>query len=329
MNDKIKRQYLNPKVKGSFSGVQNFYGNSNKKYTKKQILDTLLTIPAYVENRPAPTKFKRRKVFVHGIDEQWVMDLIEISKNNVNDNYNNKYLLTVMDAFSKFAWISALKNKQSSTVLKAFKDILKKSNRVCKYIQSDLGNEFRGSFRDFLVEKNIKYFSVQSELKCCLIERFNRTIMEKVERFLIHQRNSAKRKKIKHPNRFLNVLKYLLKSYNSSVHRSTKKRPIDVNEENSMEVWMNLYGSEEMKSHDKPKFKVGDKCLISIVKNIFEKGYSRKFKPEIFTIYKVGNSYPRMFYLKDNKNEPIEGGFYSQELSLVRYDEKSLYLKSS
>jgi len=320
MDKKIKREYLNPNIKGSFSGLENFLKNSGNRYSRKQVTDALNSIPAYTENRPAHSKFKRRKVFVHGIDHQWVCDLVEISKKNIKDNNNYKYLFTCMDAFSKYAWIAAMKNKKSTTTLRVFKDIIKKSGRICKSLQSDMGSEFKGVFSAFLKSKNINYFHVYSELKCSLIERFNRTIMDKVERFLIHQRKSLDKKKRKQPNRFIHVLPLLLKNYNSSIHRSTKFRPIDVNETNSMSVWLNLYGSEPLKSEGKSKFNVGDKCLISILKNQWEKGYSKKFKPEVFTVDRVGDSFPRMYYLKDAEGEDLKGGFYSQELSRVTYN---------
>ena len=132
MEKKIKRLYLNPKFKGSFSGLNTFPKALGKQYDKQVILRGLQGILTYAQNRTAIHKFRRRKVIVHGIQEQFVMDLIDISKRS-KDNNNNKFLLTVIDAFSKFAWVRPIKTKTASTFLTAFQDIFKKSKRIPKF----------------------------------------------------------------------------------------------------------------------------------------------------------------------------------------------------
>ena len=60
--------------------------------------------------KPVTRKFQRRKVNVNGIDEIWAADLIDMQAFS-NDNNGIKYLLTVIDIFSKFVWIIPLKRK--------------------------------------------------------------------------------------------------------------------------------------------------------------------------------------------------------------------------
>ena len=242
----IKKQYLNPKIRGSYSGASAFFKSKKPKYKYEDVKYALEHVPVYVQNRPLVKKFKRRRVVVHGIDEHWGIDLIEIGKySRVNNNY--KYLLSIIDVFSKYAWISALKDKNSTTAWKAFLQVLKKSGRKPKKVQADAGLEFKGTFKKEAKKLDIEIFHVYSELKCCVIERFNRTIMEKVSRYIQH----------KNSNKFIHVLPEILRNYNNNVHRSIRMKPVDVSKENEMDVWMTLYGGEKLKSTSRPKFQEG------------------------------------------------------------------------
>ncbi|RWS22494.1 hypothetical protein B4U80_00604, partial [Leptotrombidium deliense] len=75
-----------------------------------------------------------------------------------NQNDGNKYILTVIDVFSKYAWAEPVKNKSAANIVKAFTKIFK--NRVPFYLQTDKGNN--------------------DEIKCAVVERFNRTLKTKM-----------------------------------------------------------------------------------------------------------------------------------------------------
>src|SRR5207245_454180 len=156
-------------------------------------------------------------------------------------------------------------------------------------IQIDKGREWLNQLmKSYLKKENIHYYSVESELKCCVIERFNRTFMTRVARYMTH----------KNTEKFVHLLPDFVRSYNDTYHSSIKMSPSSVSQENWMQVWENLYNDYDNK-FSKPLFAVGDKVLISITKNIFEKGYAKGFQSEIFTVYKIGNTYPRMYYIRD------------------------------
>ena len=70
-----------------------------------------------------------------GIDYQWQADLADMSRmSKVNDQY--RYLLCIIDVFSKFAWVVPIKNKMGKTLVDAFKSVLK-SGRSPKSLQTD------------------------------------------------------------------------------------------------------------------------------------------------------------------------------------------------
>ena len=73
-------------------------------------------------------KFKRRKVYARFKDNIWAADLAEMESLSLK-NKNVKYLLCVIDVFTKYAWVKPLKNKKGKTVLNVFIEIVNESNR--------------------------------------------------------------------------------------------------------------------------------------------------------------------------------------------------------
>ena len=88
---------------------------------------------AYELHKPARKNFIRRSFKVLGINETVQIDLIDM-QNYARENSGNKYILTLIDTFSKKAYAAPLKNKTGLVVTEAIKTILPKG---VKNIQSD------------------------------------------------------------------------------------------------------------------------------------------------------------------------------------------------
>jgi hypothetical protein len=78
---------------------------------------------------------------VRGIDAVWAVDLIDM-QHYAKDNDNFRFILTVIDVFSKFGWMRALKNKTGIEVAHALNDIIKSSGRKPQQIWCNKGTEF-------------------------------------------------------------------------------------------------------------------------------------------------------------------------------------------
>ena len=89
-------------------------------------------------HKPKRINFETTKVISNHIDHIWSIDLMTIIKYTKQNN-NYKYILTVVDFFSKYSWCYILKNKTSNEIINCFKDIFKKSKRSPNFIQSDEG----------------------------------------------------------------------------------------------------------------------------------------------------------------------------------------------
>ena len=99
---------------------------------------------------------------------------------NDYDPKNNKgyrYILVVIDNFSKFGWTTPLRNKYAQSITDAFSEIIKSSNRKPNLLETDDGKEYVNKvFGEFLNNHNIKRYSGNTELGAVFAERFNRTI---------------------------------------------------------------------------------------------------------------------------------------------------------
>ena len=93
----------------------------------------------YTLHKPMKRPSERSRVKVHSIDEQWQADLVDIqAQSKYNSGYN--YLLTVIDLFSKYAWVVPLKDKTGLSLIKAFKTIFqRKEHRKPISLQTDAG----------------------------------------------------------------------------------------------------------------------------------------------------------------------------------------------
>ena len=128
---------------------------------------------------PIKRKFTRRRVITNHIDEIWASDLVEMQQfSKWNKGY--RYLLMVIDVFSKYGWIVPLKDKKGESIAEAFKTIFKEGRKP-QYLWTDKGKEYYNKHVKDLLEKNgIHMYSTENEEKSSVVERWNRTIKTKM-----------------------------------------------------------------------------------------------------------------------------------------------------
>ena len=187
-------------------------------------------------HKPVRRKFERRHVDVFGIDDMWGCDLVEMQE----WNYQNKgfrYMLNVIDVFSKYAWSIPLKDKKGLTVVQAFKQIVKQSGRIPKHIWVDKGKEFYNKNMDeWLQENNIIRYSTYGEHKSAVVERFNRTLKE-----IMWKRFTAE-----NTRKWIDMLDKLLHDYNNRIHSTIGMTPVKASlKENEMKVLQNIINKDK------------------------------------------------------------------------------------
>ena len=268
----------------------------------------------YSRHRQQIYKFPRNKMISHGVDHIWQSDLCDMQPlAKENDGY--RYLLVIIDTFSRFVWMEALKNKSGPEVALAMEKVLSRSGRrkpvkLC----TDMGKEYLNKHvRDVMEKYNIHHYAMASDTKAAIVERVNRTLKERMWRYFtfIHPR----------PRRYIDILQKLVDSYNRRIHRSIGMAPVDVRKSDEARLWNLQFGKMELNKRPQ-RFEKGDRVRIGQKKDVFAKGYWGNWSREIFMIKDVNllHSYP-MYYLEDKHGETIKGAFYAQQLQKVSSDE--------
>ncbi|XP_054259998.1 uncharacterized protein LOC128984684 [Macrosteles quadrilineatus] len=143
-------------------------------------------------HRPVIKKFIKRRIVTKGIDDLWAADLL-IMKQYARENKWYKYILNVIDTFRKFVWSEPLKKKDGAELTTAFEKIIKRANsdghEAPKLLHTDKGTEFKNKpFNNMLRRHNIKLYHTESEEKSAIIERYHRTLNEKLKvKFQVRQ----------------------------------------------------------------------------------------------------------------------------------------------
>ena len=141
-------------------------------------------------HKPITRNFSKRTVISNGVDKIWAADLVEMQKFN-KWNKGVKYLLLVTDIFSKYGWIKPLRDKKTESVSKAFDEIFK-SKRKPKMLWTDKGSEFISRhFKDFLSKKRIKLYHTENEEKSSIVERWSKTIKNKMWKMFTTNNNTV------------------------------------------------------------------------------------------------------------------------------------------
>ena len=310
--------YYNPQNSVAFSGFSRLYKfvkNNNINITKSQIKKWLRQQETYSLHKPAKRP-QTTSIQVSFPDEQWSADLMDMSEFS-QENDGIKFVLLVVDTFTKFMWAVALKNKSSKSVSEAFQQIFS-LGRKPKRIRSDKGQEFRGKATQSVMDKNnIVQLFAQNEQKASISERAIKTIKSKIYRYFTH----------KNSFRYVDVLQDLVNGYNMSTHRSTGFKPKDISEKNAEDVRISSFlKTKRLPKTFRYRFKVGDKVRITYLKRKFNREYDHKWTGEVFT---VTNRFKRqgvpIYQVSDYNNESITGSFYSNELELAENDPDKLF----
>ena len=134
-------------------------------------------------------------------------------------NKGIRFLLCVIDIFSKYAWVVPLKDKKGISIVKAFQSILKQSNRKPNKIWVDKGSEFyNASFKKWLQDNDIVMNSTHNEGKSVVAERFIRTLKSKIYKCMTSISKNV----------YIDKLDDIVDEYNNTYHTTIKMKPIGV-----------------------------------------------------------------------------------------------------
>ena len=211
-------------------------------------------------------KFKRRNVVVPTLYHTVMADLIDYKK-YMWYNRPYRYVLVVIDAFSRFAWTRALKTKTAIESAQALDSILDEMSFKPRFFASDQGNEFtimNAALHKVLVEKyRLKVYTLKGKTKSSIVERWNRTFKTRMQRYFSENKTF----------KWTKVLQKFTLNINNSINRSINMAPAEVNFTNADSVRKILF---PLMQNPKPcRFKAGDVVRVVLDKSLFQKGYEQ------------------------------------------------------
>lgn len=267
--------------------------------------------------QPFKNKSKQKPITSGFPFERIQIDLVDLSRyESENDGF--KFLLNVIDVYSKFAFSIPLKNKSGEAVLREME-------RLClnfgfpKILQCDNGKEF--------INKNILEFWEQNKVIVKRsrprhpqtngqVERFNQTLT----RWL--SKNVSGDNK-----RYINNLQKIVFEYNKTEHSATKKSPFKIffgrSPTNNVKYTPNADAESEFEDINNEKYiekievknlkkndKISEKDLVLLKKDFDNNVKTKKLKLESFNegpflVSKKINDYTYELELEEGKKKVV------------------------
>ena len=231
-----------------------------------------------IYSKPPKKNYITNKTDVYYIDDIWSLDILDLKDYGPENNRGYRYILVIIDNFSKYGWTTPLKNKNAQTIKDSFENIMISSKRKPNLIETDRGKEFYNNiFQDFLNKNNIKLYSRNTSLVAVFAERFNRTIRDLLKK-IVFERGDAN---------WIDLLPTITKQYNNRIHSSSKLTPKDASlKKNEGYVYKNLLDKRKKIT---PKFQINDLVRVADLKKTFSKGDTTNWSYKLYKITEIIN----------------------------------------
>lgn len=277
MSEEILQTYK----KFNYPSVGKLYQLLKGKYKTKEIEEAVKPSTVrqiFYDRKPRPLG----RILAFAPNQKWQCDISFLDKfGTTNKNY--KYLLLVVDVFSRYAWAIPLKTKNISEVVDAFETIKAKP----QILTSDNGSEFVGKqFQDILEKKEISHITtiLDDHHALGIIDRLTRTLKNNIYKHFIADNNTH----------WYDKIDTIMKTYNDSPHRGiygyTPSQAMNDEDTIGVITTANLQLSRESMKN-KEEVKEGDSVRVKVRKDKFTRGYNPKWSSNIEKVEKVvGNT---------------------------------------
>jgi transposase InsO family protein len=230
-------------------------------------------------------------IVADAVNENWQLDLMDVS-NHSHHNEGVKFLLCIVDVYSRFAWVVPLKNKMAKTVNEVLEKFVKEHKP--QNINIDKGSEFKGDTLKMLKENQVRIYEAEAgeKTKQGIIERFNRTIRELIERYLT----------VNQTKKYIKDLSILVHNYNASKHSAIDAIPSAVFLGKKKPDMKHIRLRERVFYDSLHELQVGDKVRKMSNKGLFNKGATAKWSK---TVYSIEGFEKNKVKLNDGKAVPL------------------------
>ena len=240
--------------------------------------------------------------------EIFMADLIEYPNDRfVNNGY--KFILILIDCFTKMVYAAPMKKKNKEWTADAFESIFKHFDQFPTNLVTDGGKEFfNSSVQKVFHNYGINHYraSTKTKFKASVAERVIGTLKRKLEKYFV--KNETRK--------WTDILDKFVLNYNKTPHRSIGMAPLDVTNDNREQVYKQLYPDKNISVVC--KYKVGDKVRKLRAKKDFEKGYTPNWSEKIYQIADSRQSHGVCYYkIGELDGKILNESYYYYELNLV------------
>lgn len=309
------------KTPAAFAGADIFKKENKSALSQRALIrNHLPSIPTYQKFRT----FKKPRIFnpyfVYTKRKIIQSDLLHMQypKGIVKENKGFAYILVVQDIFSRKIWTQPLKTKKADELVTHIDKILKQLQpfqRNARFV-IDRGTEYLNKTVRQILRKYRLNISHPSDGHASHVERSIFSLQR-----ILYQQMNADGNSLKWIDKLADAENIMNTRYHRIIRMSPNSAEKAKNADKVNEA-MAIYRQKAFqKRKSTKKLNIGDSVRIHKWKNKFSRGYQQNFSTEIFQIKKVLDHLPiTMYQLVDLKNEPVDGNFYIEELSVVKGD---------
>ena len=268
----------------------------DKKIKLKFIREWLKTqeVRQVFRQRHKPKKFRSIIANPPVINNNWQWDLLDFTNFGAYLNNGYKWLMVVIDVYSRFLMVEPMRTKSAPSILAAYKKITAKYGNP-KNLNTDLEKAImgeRGAFQKYLESKGTKHWASDPNFHHlqAIVERVNRSIREMIREYFFSHKTMN----------WIDHIQTLVRKYNNDKHQTTKEKPID--------IWEGRAENRQKIVRLPIDLKVGDRVrFLKRYTSMIKRSDQKKFST---TIYKIIERKGKRFLIqstreKDKDKEPI------------------------
>jgi hypothetical protein len=266
----IKKYYYDPST--GFQSSNKLYSKIHDKYpdiSLKQIKDFISEQSTHQIHAPQKIPLQEYNQIRAPGRGQLQLDILDLS-NYKRHNKNYRYILVVVDIYSRYSWVRPLKTKTGQEVLKAMKsitsEIIRKGVNVWSFVM-DYGREFdNNDFNKYYSIVTMYRKSPEIHNSTGIVERRNSYIRSVLQKYFTGH-NTLK---------WINIIENINGNINNTINRTTQHTPVD--------IWNGIEKNDELVREPPTQYHVGDTVRLLQQPENFTKKSTGQYSNEIYTI---------------------------------------------
>jgi hypothetical protein len=212
----IKRYWQDPKTTGGRDRLYARIREKNLGISRNYIMETLRTFESWKQRQPVKKRKIIKPIITTAPNQLWQIDFLTLSGSLQWENF--RYVLVVVDCFSKYVWAWPSKTKDAVSVAYILQELFKKHKPI--KLLSDNGGEFKNNIMKTLcAQHNVVHetglpYTPQIHGQ---VERVNRVIRDIVSKLYLEGKRN-----------WPEMLGDIVQNINTSVNNTTKKKPVEL-----------------------------------------------------------------------------------------------------